>query len=132
MKPNVASFIDHVFEGEEMNGGYGWTLVRIGWLQVRLHHFTKDDWLGDMHDHPGRCVSIGLKGKYREETPKGAHIYQAPWVRTFPASHTHRIMMVDGGTCWTLAITLKPVRTCGVFSSAGWMPFEEYLKQRRD
>ena len=132
MKSKILAFIDRAFEGEAMNGGYGWTVVRIGWLQVRLHHFTQDDWLGHMHDHPSRSISIGLRGRYREETPSAARTYRAPWVRTFPASHVHRVMMVDGGACWTLCITLKPVRTCGVFSSAGWMPFEEYLKQRHD
>jgi len=117
---------------EGFNGGHRWTLARIGWLSVYLHHFVADDWLGDMHDHPGRIISIGLCGKYREETPGGARIYRAPWVRCFPASYIHRLVMVDGGSCWTIAITLKPVRTWGFWTSAGWMPFDEYLKQRRD
>jgi hypothetical protein len=103
--------------------------VRIGWLSVYLHHFA-DDLLGDMHDHPGRIISLGLLGKYREETPGGARIYRAPWVRCFPASYIHRLVMVDGGSCWTIAITLKPVRTWGFWTSAGRKPWHEYLKKR--
>ena len=30
-----------------------------------------------MHDHPGRIISLGLLGKYREETPGGAHLSSA-------------------------------------------------------
>jgi len=130
MKSKISNFIDRLFRMEGINGGCRWTLVRIGWLYVRLHHFTYDDWLGDMHDHAERFISIGLLGKYREETPNGARVYRAPWVRTFPACHRHRLVMVSGGTCWTLAITLKPVRAWGFWTSAGWTPSDEYLKQR--
>lgn len=130
MKLSISAAINRLFRKEGINGGYRWTLLRIGWLHVRLHHFTYDDWLGDMHDHAERFISIGLLGKYREETPNGARVYRAPWVRSFPASHAHRLVMVNGGACWTLAITLRPVRTSGFLAPTGWMPWDEYLKQR--
>src|SRR5205823_3561539 len=91
MKSKISGFIDRFFRKEGFNGGYRWTLARVGWLCVYLHHFVDDDWLGDMHDHPGRIISIGLFGKYREETPGGAHIYRAPWERCFPAAHIHHL-----------------------------------------
>ena len=130
MKFSIFNFIDRLFRMEEMNGGYRWELARVGGLRIDLHHFVTDDWLGDMHDHPARGISIGLFGKYREETPRGARIYRAPWVRSFPASHTHRITMVDRGSCWTIMIMLKPVRTWGFWTSAGWKPWDEYGKAR--
>jgi len=126
MKSRISNFIDRLFRMEGINGGYRWRLARIGWLGVYLHHFVCNDWLGDMHDHPYRLVSIGLLGKYREETPSGARIYRSPWLRSFPASHIHRIM-VDGGSCWTIMITLKPVRTWGFWTSAGWTPCDKYV-----
>jgi len=127
MKSRIANSIDRLFRKEGINGGYRWRLARIGWLGVYLHHFVDDDWLRDMHDHPYRLVSIGLLGKYREETPTGARIYRAPWVRSFPASHIHRIVMVDDGTCWTIMITLKPVRSWGFWTPAGWTPWDKYV-----
>ena len=130
MKFSISNFIDRLFRMEEMNGGYRWELARVGGLRIDLHHFVTDDWLGDMHDHPARGISIGLFGKYREETPGGARIYRAPWVRSFPASHTHRITMVDRGSCWTIMIMLKPVRTWGFWTSAGLKPWDEYGKAR--
>ena len=131
MKFNISNFIDRLFRMEGINGGYRWRLARVGWLRIYLHHFVTDDWLGDMHDHVARRISIGLFGKYREETPGGACIYRAPWVRSFPASHIHRITMVDHGSCWTIMISLKPVRTWGFWTSAGWKPWNEYLEKRR-
>jgi hypothetical protein len=130
MKFNISNFIDRLFRMEGMNGGYRLTLARVGWFRVYLHHFVTDDWLGDMHDHPARGISIGLFGEYREETPGGARIYRAPWVRSFPASHIHRIRMEDRGSCWTIMISLKPVRTWGFWTSAGWKPWHEYGKAR--
>jgi hypothetical protein len=131
MKSKISNFIHHFFQREGINGGYRWRLLSIGWLGVYLQHFVYNDWLGDMHDHPYRVVSMGLLGKYREETPSGARIYRAPWLRTFPASHIHRIM-VDGGSCWTIMITLKPVRTWGFWSTAGWAPWHKYANEEKN
>jgi hypothetical protein len=127
MKSKISTLIHRLFQMEEMNGGRRWTVARIGWLSVYLHHFTEDDWVGAMHDHPYRLISIGLLGQYREETPSGAHIYRAPWVRSQPASHTHRIVTVDGDSCWTMVIALRPVRNWGFWTSAGWTPWDKYM-----
>jgi len=127
MKSRISNFIYRLLRKERINGGYRWRLASIGWFGVYLHHFVDDGWLRDMHDHPYRLISIGLLGKYREETPSGVRIYRAPWVRSFPASHIHRIVMVDGGSCWTIMITLKPVRSWGFWTPAGWRPWHKYV-----
>ena len=82
MKSNVSNFIDRFFRTEGFNGGHRWTLARVGWLSV-ISHFA-DDWLRDMHDHRDRIISLGLLGKYREETPGGARIYRALGCGAFP------------------------------------------------
>src|SRR4051794_37340967 len=115
------NLIDRIFRLEEINGGkrcptylYRWTLLTFGKsLSVYLHHFVGDDWSRDMHDHPKRFISIGLAGRYIEETPAGERVYRAPWIRTFPANHIHRLRMINGGGCWTLVIVLRPVREWG-------------------
>jgi hypothetical protein len=126
--------IDRIFKLEEINGRnrcatylYRWTLLATKGFSVYLHHFVGDDWSRDMHDHPKRFVSIGLWGRYLEETPSGERVYRAPWVRTFPAHHIHRIRMIDGGTCWTLVIVLKVVREWGFWHVGRWIPWREYV-----
>jgi len=127
--------IDRVFKLEEINGNhscptylYRWTLARIGWLGVYLHHFVGDDWSRDMHDHPKRFVSIGLWGNYIEETPgKPDRRYRAPWIRSFPADHIHRIRLDGRRSCWTLVFVLKPVRAWGFWRAGRFVPWRQYV-----
>jgi hypothetical protein len=104
---------------------------------IYLHHFVGDDWSLDLHDHPKRFISIGLKGRYVELTPdlKGGtktKTYKAPWVRTFPAEHIHRLRMVRGRIgeiedCWTLVIVLKPVRSWGFWHLGKFIGWRDYV-----
>lgn len=127
-------FIHKIFRMEEINGGarcptymFRWTLLTLGKIaSVYLHHFVADDWSNDMHDHPKRFVSIGLWGRYVEETPAGDRLYMAPWIRTFPANHIHRIR-VDGGHCWTLVVVFKAVREWGFWNAGRWIHWRRYV-----
>ncbi len=130
----MMKFINWLFRMEEINGRdrcptymYRWTLFRLGkYMSCYLHHFVGDDWSRDMHDHPKRFVSIGLWGQYTEETPAGERIYRAPWIRTFPANHVHRIRL-HSGTCWTFVIVFKAVREWGFVTPGGWMHWRRYV-----
>src|SRR5438309_11151194 len=109
---------------EEINGRnrcptylYRWHLFSTRWFKVYLHHFVGDDWSRDLHDHPKRFISIGLKGRYIEETPNGEREYRAPWLRTFPAEHIHRIRLRPGEDAWSLVIVLKAVRKWGFWNN---------------
>src|ERR1700685_4363228 len=137
-------WIDRLFgKSEEINGGdlcptylYRWTLFAWkGHFSIYLHHFVNDDWSLDLHDHPKRFVSIGLWGSYLETTPAGLiqhhpetrmTKYRAPWIRTFPANHIHRIS-VPYGSCWTLVIVLKPVREWGFWHEGHFIPWRRYV-----
>ena len=136
MKP-----LDKLFGvAEEINGRercptylYRWTLLKTRWGSLYLHHFIGDDWSLDLHDHPKRFISVGLWGKYRETTVASvpgwpiSKVYRAPWVRTLPATHIHRLSMIDGGTCWTLVAALKPVREWGFWHDGKFIGWREYV-----
>lgn len=123
------------FPVEEINGAnrcptylYRWTLLKLGkGIGVYLHRFVGEDWSRDLHDHPKRFISIGLKGRYREETPKGFRVFRAPWIRSFPASHIHRLRLVNGRECWTLVIVLKTVRPWGFWHLGSFIPWRQYV-----
>lgn len=126
--------IDRVFRLEEINGRglcptylYRWTLASWRGYGVYIHHFVGSDWSRDMHDHPKRFVSIGIWGRYTEETPTGTREYRAPWARTFPAEHTHRISVRPGETAWTLVIVLRTVRPWGFWHAGEWVPWRQYV-----
>lgn len=135
----LTGWLDRVFALEEINGAhrcptylYRWTLASTRWFNLYLHHFVGDDWSHDLHDHPKRFISIGLRGRYIEETPAPGgtsdRLFVAPWVRTFPAEHVHRLRMLDGGDCWTLVVTLRAVRPWGFWHAGTWIPWLEYVR----
>lgn len=135
-----------LFPVEEINGGkrcptylYRWVLLprwANRWCQVYLHHFVGDDWSRDLHDHPKRFISIGLRGSYDEWTPCRVpghgcdgipRTFRAPWIRTFPATHIHRIT-TPTRSCWTLVIVLHATRDWGFWNTGQWIPWRTYLK----
>lgn len=136
----VEQFLNRWFTREEIDGDgrcatylVRWTLLKLpGARGVYLHHFVGDDWSFDLHDHPKRFVSIGLWGRYVEQTPSVGVVvqertYRAPWFRTFPAHHIHRIRLIDGRPCWTLVVVLKTVRPWGFWHMGRWIPWRTYV-----
>jgi len=145
--------LDRCFTCEEINGHgrcptylYRWTLFqpkrpRAIWrgFGIYLHKFVGDDWSHDLHDHPKRFISIGLRGGYCEVTPMlgvdadawwmvSHTVYLAPWIRTFPANHIHRIVLLHHRKpCWTLVIVLRTVRQWGFWHQGNWIHWKEYV-----
>lgn len=138
--------LDGLFgKAEEINGRhrcptylYRWTMLVTRWFKIYLHHFVGDDWSLDLHDHPKRFISIGLWGHYIETTPCEVHgaahpcyrderkVYKAPWVRTFPATHIHRLV-VPNKNCWTLVIVLKSEREWGFWHAGKFFHWRSYV-----
>lgn len=154
----IEQVLTKLFKHEEINGAHRcptylhrWTLFQPRrpkklWrgFGVYIHKFIGDDWSRDLHDHPKRFISIGLKGAYSEQTFRNngarscpcdletehltTRIYRAPWVRTFPANHTHRISLLpDRQPCWTLVIVLWHVREWGFWHKGTFMPWRSYV-----
>jgi hypothetical protein len=127
-------FLNRFFILEEINGGercptylYKWILVSTRWAKIYLHKFVADDWSLDLHDHPKRFITIGLRGQYREFTASESKVYRAPWIRSFPAEHAHRLTKIDDKPCWTLAIVLKATRPWGFWHESKWIHWREYV-----
>lgn len=146
--------LSRLFAHEEINGAgrcptylHRWTLFqpkRPRWLWrgfgIYLHKFVGDDWSLDLHDHPKRFISIGLRGRYVETTPARPdadpasvftgfehRVYSAPWLRTFPAEHIHRLTLIQGRPCWTLVIVLRHVREWGFWHRGQFMHWRLYV-----
>lgn len=133
--------LNRIFRLEEINGDrcptylYRWTLARAFGCALYLHKFVGNDWTLDLHDRPKRFISIGLRGGYQEETVldllpiRCVEDFRAPWIRSFPARHTHRLSLLGDRPCWTLVITLRTVRKWGFWLRSGhWVGWREYLK----
>lgn len=134
--------IDRIFRLEEINGDgrcptylYRWTLLSTPWFKVYLHRFVADDWSLDLHDHPKRFLTVGLRGRYMEVSKQDGitrrTFWAAPWIRSFPATHTHRILLYPGEECWTLCAVFKTVRKWGFWANGKWIHWREYVDSER-
>jgi hypothetical protein len=129
--------LSRLFRPEEINGNercptslHRWQIFRRGSFAVYLHRFVGDDWSLDLHDHPKRFISIGLAGGYVEETARGRREFRAPWVRSFPATHTHRVSLGRSRECWTLVIVLRASRPWGFWHGGTWIHWRDYVLGR--
>lgn len=143
----MKKLLDFLFsKAEEINGAnrcptylYRWTVLKWGKQKksgLYLHRFVADDWSLDLHDHPKKFISIGLWGKYEELTPCpcaflwcsafSSKVWKAPWFRSFPAEHKHRLVL-NGGQCWTLVIVGDSTRPWGFWHRGKFIPFREYV-----
>lgn len=121
-----------------------WTIGQAFGCGIYLHHFIGDDWAIDPHDHPRRFISIGLKGWYFEDVYRNPCIdpacsiggktqlietlkFTAPWIRSFPAHHLHRVRAAECGNTWTLVIVLPKSRDWGFVRDGKWFGFREYV-----
>lgn len=101
--------------------------------KVYIHAFYDQDWSKDLHDHPKRFTSIGLWGTYAETIfvgtgpEKAKRIYSAPWIRTFAATHAHRVSPITE-TVWTLVHVGGASRDWGFFRDGTWKHWREYVK----
>lgn len=123
---------------EEINGGnrcptylYRWELLSVlgGRTRVYLHKFVGDDWALDLHDHPKRFWSIGIAGRYTEHRADGStHKYRAPWIRSFPALHRHRLSgPTPAAPCWTVVIVGAPIRDWGFWQDGHFVLWRHYV-----
>jgi hypothetical protein len=139
----AASILTRLFgEPEEINGHERCPTYLFRWKvwsgrdgrAAYVHRFVADDWSLDFHDHPKRFLSIGLWGSYAEERPGPVasqprrKFYRAPWVRTFPAHHVHRLILISR-VCWTLVVVLRTERPWGFVTPDGrWIDWRAYVE----
>lgn len=130
-------------DGHGLHGVYlwRWTVLSSKRFKIYLHHFVKDDWSRDLHDHPKNFISIGLWGSYTEYYMTNPRImslagswwsdmphkrtYRAPWFRHFGPNHTHRI--VDVKNAWTLVIVGRTSRRWGFWVDGEHVPWDQYV-----
>lgn len=141
MLSKLKSILNRLCKIEHINGDglcstylYRWTLLSTRNSRVYLHHFVGSDWAMDPHDHPKNFISIGLAGEYTEldfnadlERPR-AIVWRAPWIRRFPATHRHRLVLKPGASVWTICIVGRRIREWGFwYQFAHWVPWNEYV-----
>ena len=104
-----------------------WYLVPRNHLcNFYLHRFLSDDDDRALHDHPWWFISFVLWGAYLEHCSDRARVRRAGSIAFRPASHRHRIELIEGKTCWTLIVTGPKSRVWGFWCPQGFVPFYEF------
>jgi len=99
-------------------------LLRLGPLQIRLHHILAEDPGRDHHDHPWPFRSVILRGWYLEQREGGRHMRREEGdMYRMKRGEFHRIVQVADGGAWTLFITWGARRGWGFKPS---VPHGEY------
>lgn len=102
-------------------------LLRLGPLQMRLHHILAEDPARDQHDHPWPFVSVILRGWYLERRGDRFTRREAGQAYRMKRGQFHRIVQVADGGAWTLFITWGARRGWGFKRTDGTVvPHGEY------
>ena len=102
---------------------------------LRLHHLLRADQNREPHDHPWGFFTWVIKGRY-EEAVMCVHEYGTHfmWVRRERwslayrgAEHTHKIIEVSEGGCWTICLTGWVRRPWGFWTDTNPPTFRPYV-----
>jgi hypothetical protein len=108
-----------------------WWFLRLGPLQIRVHHILAADIGRDLHDHPWPFRTFILRGGYVEAREHAGVVRRRMRLPgTTAAMHRgefHRIAKVAPGGAWTLFFTWGQRQGWGFKSPAGQViPHQEY------
>lgn len=102
---------------------------RIGPVRMCLHVFHRSD-ADDLHDHPWPFVSVILWRGYREQSAGARLKRKWPGMILFrPATHVHRVELVDGKRAISLVFMGRRIREWGFFTRQGWKLWTKYFAE---
>ncbi len=111
-----------------------WTLLDTPRGKLYLHRFIRSD-NTELHDHPWDFWTIILRNGYIEELPtrwerRRRRRRRPGQVLYRPATHAHRVELIDGKEAWTLVWASRPRRDWGFFTWDGWQDWKSYFDEK--
>jgi hypothetical protein len=98
-------------------------------FNIYLHNVLRSDDDRALHDHPWKSLSLVLRGRYVEVTSKGQAAKSAGSIIYRSETHSHRLEVYPGETCWTLFCTGPWLREWGFHCPRGWVPWQQFVDQ---
>jgi hypothetical protein len=96
------------------------TLPIFGGVRVQLHRFVRSDPDG-VHDHPwGWARTFILTSWYFEQRRDGTRIRSAGQTYGLTGDTFHRVVLPEGGECWTLFFHGPYVKSWGFLQPVVW------------
>ena len=105
-----------------------WWFLRLGPLQVRVHHIMAEDIGRELHDHPWPFRTFILRGGYIERREGVRPVWRKSGdTAAMGRGEFHRIAQVEQGGAWTLFCTWGERKVWGFKSQSGQViPHQEY------
>lgn len=154
----IAKIMNKIFKKEDIMRNEGeiylrrWTLLRTGKskflkifglddIRIYIHKFMSSDHTRCLHDHPNDLISFifwnGYDEEYWDNKEKISKFatYKAPCLRKFPASHAHRVDLLNNKPAWSLVFMYKKTRNWGFWltntknKKRKWVNSEKYYKE---
>ncbi len=112
------------------------SLIGLGDIRIYIHEFTMTDHTQCLHDHPNDLISFIFKNGYSEQywEPKEkkvkVQVFKAPYLRKFPASHAHRVTLLDNKPAWSIVFMYPKKRAWGFWVTENgkrkWVSLKDY------
>lgn len=90
---------------------YRWTFLFFN-FSIRIHHWIRSDDKRFFHDHSCDLISVIIKGRYTNVTPKGRFPVKAGSVWYAKADDRHYLDIPKEGA-WTILLCSRPYRKWG-------------------
>lgn len=131
--PSGQTYIERVPSDAQLHSWESWYMrrwwfLRLGPLQVRVHHILLADIGRDLHDHPWPFRTFILRGGYIEIREGTGSALRLPGrTAAMRRGEFHRIAKVAPSGAWTLFVTWGPRQGWGFKRPTGVVvPHEEY------
>lgn len=119
--------------------GLFWKLFKLNDIRIYIHKFINGDHTNCLHDHPNDMISFIFKNGYDEEfwdskIKKHRNVrYKAPCLRSFSASHAHRVTLINNKPAWSLVLMFSKKREWGFFTTntgkRKWVSWKKYYEK---
>lgn len=111
-----------------------WLVIRTEPFAIFLHKFERSDEDRALHDHPWPFITFILWRGYIEHywaRGKQRLDFRGPLTIHYrPATHMHRVELVEDKPAWTIVIRFRKKRDWGFWENGKWIQWNKWWQDK--
>lgn len=119
--------IGREIDGETVDYMIRYTVFRLSFFKIMIHHIIHSDLDPAMHDHPFAFFHVILSGNYSEINSAGKHFRRRGYFAFRSSTYVHRLLLNNNKSVWTLFIRGPKVRSWGFWCRRTWIHWSDYV-----